>query len=114
MIMKRYDILVNEGFYTMGYHKTKKGKKGKADRLAKKLQTLDIDEGVRIEESSIQAKKIFVNKNASGIFVVQLAVNNQKSSAIYDNNDIKYFDSPEQVIEFVNSQFDSRFTVIEY
>src|SRR5215212_2689369 len=116
MIMKRYDIFVNKGFYTMGYHKKKKkkDKKGKADGLAKKLQTLDIDEGVRIEESSIQAKKIFVNKNASGIFVVQLAVNNQKSSAIYDNNDIKYFDSADQVIEFVNSQFDSRFTVIEY
>lgn len=116
MIMKRYDIFVNKGFYTMRYHKKKKkkDKKGKADRLAKKLQTLDIDEGVRIEESSIQAKKIFVNKNASGIFVVQLAVNNQKSSAIYDNNDIKYFDSADQVIEFVNSQFDSRFTVIEY
>ena len=112
--MKRYDIFVNKGFYTMGYHKKKKDKKGKADRLAKKLQTLDIDEGVRIEESSIQAKKIFVNKNASGTFVVQLAVlavNNQKSS---DNNDIKYFDSADQVIEFVNSQFDSRFTVIEY
>ena len=114
MIMKRYDIFVNKGFYTMGYHKKKKDKKGKADRLAKKLQTLDIDEGVRIEESSIQAKKIFVNKNASGIFVVQLAVNNQKSFAIYDNNDIKYFDSADQVIEFVNSRFDSRFTVIEY
>ena len=114
MIMKRYDIFVSKRFYTMGYHKKKKDKKGKADRLAKKLQTLDIDEGVRIEESSIQAKKIFVNKNASGTFVVQLAVlavNNQKSS---DNNDIKYFDSADQVIEFVNSQFDSRFTVIEY
>ena len=114
MVMNRYDIFVNKGFYTMGYKKKKKDKKGKADRLAKKLQTLDIDEGVRIEESSIQAKKIFVNKNASGIFVVQLAVNNQKSSAIYDNNDIKYFDSADQVIEFVNSQFDSHFTVIEY
>jgi hypothetical protein len=98
----------------MSYHKKKKkDQKGKAKPLAKKLQTLDIDEGVRIEESSIRGKKIFVNKNASGIFVVQLVANSQKSST-YDNNDIKYFDSAEQVIEFVNSQFDSRFTVIEY
>jgi hypothetical protein len=92
----------------------KKNKKDKVERLAKKLQALDIDEGIRIQGSAIQGKKIFVNKNASGIFVVQVAVNNQKSSAIYDNNDIKYFDSAEQVIELVNSQFDSIFTVIEY
>ena len=94
--------------------KKKKKNKDKVERLAKKLQTLDIDEGIRIQRSAIQGKKIFVNKNASGIFVVQVAVNNQKSSAIYDNNDIKYFDSAEQVIELVNSQFDSIFTVIEY
>ncbi len=92
----------------------KKNKKDKVERLAKKLQALDIDEGIRIQGSAIQGKKIFVNKNASGIFVVQVAVNNQKSSAIYDNNDIKYFDSAGQVIELVNSQFDSIFTVIEY
>ena len=92
----------------------KKNKKDKVERLANKLQALDIDEGIRIQGSAIQGKKIFVNRNASGIFVVQVAVNNQKSSAIYDNNDIKYFDSVEQVIELVNSQFDSCFTVIEY
>jgi hypothetical protein len=106
---------LSTGFYTMGDHKNKKKyRKRKAERLTKKLQTLDIDEGLRIEESSIQGRKIFINKNASGIFVVQVAVNNQNSSAIYDNNDIKYFDSVEQVIELVNSQFDSCFTVIEY
>ena len=92
----------------------KKNKKDKVERLAKKLQALDIDEGIRIQGSAIQGKKIFVNKNASGIFVVQVAVNNHKSSAIYDNNDIKYFDSAGQVIELLNSQFDSIFTVIEY
>jgi hypothetical protein len=92
----------------------KKKKKDEVELLAKRLQTLDIDEGIRIQGSAIQGKKIFVNKNASGIFVVQVAVNNQKSSAIYDSNDIKYFDSAEQVIELVNSRFDSIFTVIEY
>jgi hypothetical protein len=108
---------LSTGFYTIGHHKNKKKyRKRKAIfcSLAKKLQTLDIDEGLRIEESSIQGRKIFINKNASGIFVVQVAVNNQNSSAIYDNNDIKYFDSVEQVIDLVNSQFDSCFTVIEY
>jgi hypothetical protein len=109
-------VLVNKEFYTMDYHKRKKknDKKGNTERLAKKLQTLDIDEGLRIEESSIRGKKIFINKNASGTIVVQLAINNQKPSGIYDNNDIKYFDSAEQVIELVNSQVGNSFTVIEY
>jgi hypothetical protein len=95
----------------MGYHKKKrnKDKEGEARPLAKKLQTMDIDEGVRIEESSIRGKKIFINKNASGRFVVQVVVKSH-----YNNNDIKYFDSAEQVVEFVSLQFDSRFAVVEY
>jgi hypothetical protein len=97
----------------MGYHrKKKKDKKGEAKRLAKKLQTLDIDEGLRIEETSVRVKKIFVNKNASGIFVVQLAVNDKCHNG--GNDDIKYFDWAEQVIEYVNSHFDSRFIIVEY
>ena len=109
MIMKRYDVLVNN---TMGYHMQKKDKKGEAKRLAKKLQTLDIDEGIRIEESSFQGKKIFVNKNASGIFVVQLVNNNKCYNN--GNDDIKFFDAAEQLIEFLNLHFNSHFTIVEY
>jgi hypothetical protein len=87
-------------------------KDDKSKRLIKKLLTLDIDEGVRIEEPSIQGKKMFVNKNASGIFVVQLVIKNK--SCDYDNKDIRYFDSAEQVVEFVNLTFQSRFSIVEY
>ena len=86
-------------------------KHDKSKRLIKKLLTLDIDEGVRIE-CSIQRKKMFVNKNASGIFVVQLVIKNK--SCDYDNKDIRYFDSAEQVVEFVNLTFQSRFSIVEY
>jgi hypothetical protein len=85
----------------------------KSNQLAKKLLTLDIDEGIRIE-SSIQRKRIFVNKNASDVFVVQLVVDRNNNSSDYDNNDIRYFDSTDEVIEFVNSHFQNRYTIVEY
>jgi len=85
----------------------------KSNQLAKKLLTLDIDEGIRIE-SSIQRKRIFVNKNASDVFVVQLVVDSSNNSSDYDNNDVRYFDSTDEVIEFVNSHFQNRYTIVEY
>lgn len=78
----------------------------KSNQLAKKLLTLDIDEGIRIE-SSIQRKRIFVNKNASDVFVVQLVVDS-------NNNDVRYCDSTDEVIEFVKSHFQNRYTIVEY
>jgi hypothetical protein len=98
----------------MGHNGKKKDKKGGGKRLAKKLQTLDIDEGLRIEESTVRVKKIkiFVNKNASGIFVVQLVVNDKYHNGGNDN--IKYFDSAEQVVEYVNLYFNDRFIIVEY
>jgi hypothetical protein len=86
----------------------------KSKQLARKLLTMDIDEGIRIE-SSIQRKRIFVNKNASDVFVVQLVVNNNnKNSSDYNNNDIRYFDSAKEVIKFVNLHFQNRYTIVEY
>ena len=85
----------------------------KSKQLARKLLTMDIDEGIRIE-SSIQRKRIFVNKNASDVFVVQLVVNNNNNSSDYNNNDIRYFDSAKEVIKFVNLHFQNRYTIVEY
>lgn len=98
--------------YTVGhYHMMKENRK--SNQLAKKLLTLDIDEGIRIE-SSIQRKRIFVNKNASDVFVVQLVVDSNNNSSDYDNNYVRYFDSTDEVIEFVNSHFQNRYTIVEY
>jgi hypothetical protein len=93
------------------YHMMKENRK--SNQLAKKLLTLNIDEGIRIE-SSIQRKRIFVNKNASDVFVVQLVVDSNNNSSDYDNNDIRYFDSTDEVIEFVKSHFQNRYTIVEY
>jgi hypothetical protein len=86
-------------------------KNDRSKRLAKKVLTLDIDEGVRIEESSLQRKKIFVNKNASGIFVVQVVVKDRHCD--YDK-DVRYFDSAEGVVEFVNLTFQGPFSIVQY
>jgi hypothetical protein len=102
-----YSICDNKGFYTMGNHLNEH----KSKRLSKKLLTLDLDEGIRIE-SSIQGKKAFVNKNASGIFVVQLVIMNKSFG--YDNKDVRYFDSAEEVAEFVNLTFQNRYSIVEY
>ncbi|HZA07738.1 MAG TPA: hypothetical protein VE619_08550 [Nitrososphaeraceae archaeon] len=81
----------------------------KSKRLIDKLMTLDIDEGVRIE-SSVHGKKMFVTKNASGIFVVQLVIKNNS----YENNGVRYFDSVMEVLEFVNLTFQRPYSVVEY
>jgi len=93
------------------YHMMKENRK--SNQLAKKLLTLDIDEGIRIE-SSVQRKRIFVNKNASDVFVVQVVVDSNNNFSDYDNNDVRYFDSTDEVIEFVNSHFQNRYTIVEY
>ena len=81
-------------------------RKDKSKELANKLLTLDIDEGIRIE-SSTQENKIFINRNALGVFVVQLTNNN-------DHNSIRYFDVVDEVVEFVKSNFKKHFLIFEY
>ena len=67
-----------------------RGTRIKAAELAGKLAALDIDEGIRIEKAGI---KMFVNKNASGIFVVQFG------------DDFQYLDSGKRVINLIKSRF---------
>ena len=67
-----------------------RGTRIKAAELAGKLAALDIDEGIRIEKAGI---KMFVNKNASGIFVVQFG------------DDFQYLDSGKRVINLIKSKF---------
>ncbi|HZA07474.1 MAG TPA: hypothetical protein VE619_07205 [Nitrososphaeraceae archaeon] len=82
-------------------------RKDKPEKLANKLLTLDIDEGIRIESSN-QEKKIFINKTASGIFVVELITRNAV------NGDIRYFDFVKDVVKFVKSSFNKHFLVSYY
>jgi hypothetical protein len=78
-----------------------------SEKLANKLLTLDIDEGIRIESSN-QEKKIFINKTASGIFVVESVTRNAV------NSDIRYFDFVNDVVKFVKSSFNKHFLISDY
>lgn len=84
-------------------------RKDKSKELANKIRSLDIDEGIRIE-SSTQENKIFINRNALGVFVVQLTNNNKTN----DRNSIRYFDAVDEVVEFVKSNFKKHFLIFEY
>ena len=76
-----------------------RGTRIKAAELAGKLAALDIDEGIRIEKAGI---KMFVNKNASGIFVVQFC------------DDFQYLDSGKRVINLIESMFGFNYTIWAY
>ena len=79
--------------------------------LAEKLISLDIDEGIRIEQQS-QRKKLFINRNACGNFVTQF-VNKEKDENSEINN-IQYFSSEAEVLEFVKSRFNKNFSISLY
>lgn len=66
------------------------GTKVKASELVEKLESLDIDEGVRIESGR---RKMFVNKRASGIYVAQLG------------SDFCYLQTASQVTKLVGITF---------
>jgi len=76
-----------------------RGNQIKHDDLTSRLPTLDIDEGIRIENAG---DKMFVNRNASGIFVVQF------------ENDFLYLQTARQVISAVKSRFPKKYTVWAY
>jgi hypothetical protein len=82
----------------------------KEKELAKKLISLDLDEGIRIEQSSRRAK-IFINRNACGNFVAQFVDQENPNSEI---NDILYFSSEVEVLEFVKSRFNKNFSISLY
>jgi hypothetical protein len=87
--------------------------KVKARDLLRKLSSLDIDEGLRIE-SSIQGIKVFINRTASGTFVLQLCHDKDDKNNRNNNNNFVYFDSAEEIIKFIKSKFGRKFSIWSY
>jgi len=79
--------------------------------LAEKLISLDLDEGIRIEQQ-YPRKKLFINRNACGNFVTQF-VDKEKNENSEINN-IQYFSSDGEVLDFVKSRFNKNFSVSLY
>lgn len=76
-----------------------RGTRIKTGELAGRVEALDIDEGIRIENG---ADKMFVNRNASGSFVVQ------------SGNEFQYLESTNQVIKAIKSKFGSKYALWLY
>ncbi|HZE78103.1 MAG TPA: hypothetical protein VE089_06090 [Nitrososphaeraceae archaeon] len=72
----------------------------------KALNHLEIDEGIRVSASK-QKKKIFINRNASGQFVTQIVNDSNRRSDIDDV--IRHFDTAEEVVNILRSEFKSNF-----
>ena len=79
--------------------------------LAEKLISLDLDEGIRIEQQ-YPRKKLFINRNACGNFVTQF-VDKEKNENSEINN-IQYFSSDGEVLDFVKSRFNKNFSIFLY
>ncbi len=76
-----------------------RGTRIKASELAARLAALDADEGIRVEHDG---SKVFINRNSSGIFVVQFG----------DSSDFRYLQSARQVTSLINSTFGKKGTTV--
>jgi hypothetical protein len=81
-------------------------------KLKTKLNSLDSDEGIKIQSANAP-KKLFVNKRSSGAYVMEI-VNKTSSNSETKREDIRFFQSLDQLIEFINKIFGKSYSVTEY
>jgi hypothetical protein len=79
--------------------------------LTSTLLSLDTDEGLRIE-SSVRGIRLFINRSASGTFVLQFC--NKKDDKENRNNNFVYFNSVEEVVKLIKMKFGRNFSVWSY
>jgi hypothetical protein len=77
--------------------------------LMQELKSLDLDEGIRME-SRPEDKKIFVNRNVNGIFVIQVTDFDGRGK----DDEISYHDSPSEVIKVAKRNFKGKFSAWQY
>lgn len=76
-------------------------KKIDSKELYKILTTLDSDEGIRIEDQN-RIKKIFINRNLLGTYIVLVRINELKCK----KEKISEFNKIEDVLEFIKENID--------
>jgi len=79
-------------------------RKLKPKDLESHLNSLDLDDGVRIDGTK---KKMFINKTNGNEFVLQIKVENE-------SEDIYYYRSTSRVMRLVNSTFNGKYSVSTY
>ncbi len=74
------------------------------------LKSLDIDEGIRIE-STINKKMLFVNRKASGYFIVQEYGPMDDSSS---NGNIRLLSNAQNVVKLIHCRFEGSYRLSSY
>jgi hypothetical protein len=80
------------------------GRKLNPKDLESHLNSLDLDDGVRIDGTK---KKMFINKTNANEFVMQIKVEN-------GSEDIYYYRSTSRVMRLVNSTFNGKYSISTY
>jgi hypothetical protein len=88
---------------TIQYNNALEGSKiCRPKELQRILETLDIDEGVRIEKSG-ELHKMFISKSPSGVYAIQVT---SSSSQKHDQDTkVEYLDSAAEVLSMITSIF---------
>jgi hypothetical protein len=81
-------------------------------KLKTNLNSHDSDEGIKIQQENAPIK-LFVNKRSSGAYVMEI-VNKTSSNSETKREDIRFFQSLDQLIEFINKIFGKSYSVTEY
>ena len=74
----------------------------RAKELQRILETLDLDEGVRIEKSG-QQYKMFISKSPSGVYIIQ--VTSGRSQKHNEDAKVEYLGSTTDVLSMIRSIF---------
>ena len=78
-------------------------------KLSHELSNLDIDEGVRIESSKINDRKIYINKRPSGCFVAELVYSN-----LMNMTEISFYVDTRRISKLIDKIFGKKYTVTIY
>ena len=78
-------------------------------KLSHELSNLDIDEGVRIESSKINDRKIYINKRPSGCFVAELVYSN-----LMNMTEISFYVDTRHISKLIDKIFGKKYTVTIY
>ena len=74
------------------------------------LKSLDIDEGIRIE-STINKRMLFVNRKASGYFIVQEYGPMDDSSS---NGNTRLLSNAQKVVKLIHCRFEGSYRLSSY
>jgi hypothetical protein len=78
-------------------------------KLSHELSNLDIDEGVRIESTKINNRKMYINRRPSGCFVAELVYSNH-----INMTEITFYVDARHISKLIDKIFGKEYSVTIY